>query len=97
MLIELWKRGTELVPILQGTRIRVLDIGIEFEYQGMSPDEIVRAHPHLSLAQVHAALSYFYEHLAEMREKIRQDEAYVEQLRKKYPGKMALKMGPIAQ
>lgn len=90
MAIELWKRGTELVPVLKGTRIRVLDIGIEFEYQDLSPDEIVRAHPHLSLAQVHAALSYFYEHIVEMREKMRQDEAYIEQLKKEYPRKMAL-------
>ena len=50
-------------PVIKGTRIRVIDIGIEFEYLGMSPDEIVRAHPHISLAQIHAALSYFYKHI----------------------------------
>ena len=77
-------------PVIKGTRIRIVDIGIEFEYLGMSSDEIVRAHPHISLAQVHAALSYFYKHIKEMREKIRKDEAYTEKLKQKYPSKFAV-------
>ena len=77
-------------PVTKGTRIRVVDIGMEFEYLGMSPDEIVRAHPHISLAQVHAALSYFYKHIKEMREKLRKDEAYSEKLKQKYPSKFAV-------
>jgi uncharacterized protein (DUF433 family) len=72
---------------VKGTRIRALDIGLEFEYLGKSPDEIVRAHPHLSLAQVHSALAYFYEHIQEMREKIKSDEAFVEKLKLHYPSK----------
>ena len=77
-------------PVIKGTRIRVVDIGIEFEYLGMSPDEIVRAHPHISLAQVHGALSYFYKHIKDMREKIRKDEAYIEKLKQKYPSKFTI-------
>lgn len=77
-------------PVIKGTRLRVVDIGVEFEYLGMSPDEIVRAHPHISLAQVHAALSYFYKHIKEMREKIRKDEAYIEKLKQKYASKIAV-------
>ena len=77
-------------PVIKGTRIRVVDIGIEFEYLGMSPDEIVRAHPHISLAQVHAALSYFYKHIKEMREKIRKDETYIEKLKQKYQSKFTI-------
>jgi uncharacterized protein (DUF433 family) len=34
-------------PIIVGTRTRVLDITIEYEYLGSTPDEIVDAHPHL--------------------------------------------------
>ncbi len=77
-------------PVIKGTRTRVIDIGIEFEYLGMSPDEISRAHPHISLAQIHAALSYFYKHIKEMREKIKKDESYVEKLRYKYTSKIAV-------
>ena len=77
-------------PVIKGTRTRILDIGIEFEYLGMSPDEIVRAHPHISLSQVHSALAYFYGHIKEMREKIRKDDSYIEKLRQEYPSKIAV-------
>ncbi|MCK4733940.1 MAG: nucleotidyltransferase domain-containing protein, partial [Methanophagales archaeon] len=40
-------------PVIVGTRTRVLDIAIEYEYLGTRPDEIVDAHPHLTLPQVH--------------------------------------------
>ena len=46
-----------------------------------TPDEIVNAHPHLKLEQVHAALSYYYEHQAEIDNKIKEDEKFVEKLR----------------
>jgi uncharacterized protein (DUF433 family) len=74
--------------VIKGTRTRVVDIGIECEYLGMSPDEIARAHPHISLAQVHESLAYFYRNIKEMREKIKKDETYIEKLRQKYPSKI---------
>ena len=67
-------------PVIKGTRTRVIDIGMEFEYLGMTPDEIVRAHPHISLSQVHEALAYFYKHIKEMREKIKKDQKQLEVL-----------------
>jgi len=48
-------------PIIAGTGIRVLDIAIRYGLMGMSPEEITNAHPRLDLAQVHDALSYYYE------------------------------------
>lgn len=87
MTPELIPPEIEQIPLIKGTRIKVLDIGIEFDYLGMSPDEIVHAHPRLTLAQVHTALAYFYEHIAEMQQKIREDKEYVEKLKKEYPPK----------
>ena len=49
-------------PSVRGTDIKVSQIAAEYEHAGMNPDEIVEAHPHLSLSDVHAALGYFYEH-----------------------------------
>ena len=45
-------------PIIEGTRTRVIDVAIEYEILGRSPDEIIRFHPHVSLYQIHDALSY---------------------------------------
>lgn len=77
-------------PVIKGTRIRVVDIGIEFEYLGKSPDEIVKAHPHLSLADVHAALAYFYDHITELRDKIKKDSAFIKTLQEEYSRKRAV-------
>lgn len=51
-------------PVVSGTDIKVSQIASEAEHLGMTPDEIVEAHPHLSLADVHAALAYYYDHQA---------------------------------
>lgn len=71
-------------PVIKGTRIRVAQVAIEYERLGWSPDEIVRAHPHLTLAQVHDALSYYYENIDEMNAEIIRDEQVVEELKKAY-------------
>ena len=46
-----------------------------------SPEEMHEQHPHLSLAQIHAALSYYYEHQDEVDADIERRERYVEELR----------------
>ncbi len=69
-------------PVIAGTRVRIVDIAMEYEYMNCSPDDIINAHPHLKLEQVHDALSYYYEHQAEMDEKIKEDEEFVEKLRR---------------
>jgi uncharacterized protein (DUF433 family) len=47
-----------------------------------SPDDIIAAHPHLRLEQVHDALSYYYEHRAEMDQKIKEDQDFIDKLRR---------------
>jgi len=59
-------------PVIVGTRTRVLDIVIEYEYLGTTPDEIVDSHPHLTLPQVHDALSFYYEHCEEIDTEIKE-------------------------
>ena len=67
-------------PVVAGTRVRIVDIAIEYEYLNHSPDEIINAHPHLKLEQVHDALSYYYEHRDEMDKKIKEDKQFIEKL-----------------
>jgi len=75
-------------PIVEGTRTRVIDIAIEYEVLGRSPDEIIRSHPHVSLYQIHDALSYYYENREELDHKIKQDREFVKRLKGKIPSKM---------
>lgn len=68
-------------PRIAGTRIRVQDVVAWYEFQGMSPDEIVSGYPHISLADVHAALAYYHSHRDDIQDQMRLDEAFVESLR----------------
>lgn len=61
-----------------------MDIIIEYEYLGLTPDEIINAHPHLILPQVHDALSFYYEHRDELDREIRQRKGKIEELREKF-------------
>jgi uncharacterized protein (DUF433 family) len=76
-------------PIIVGTRIKVTQIALETERLGWTPDQIVDAHPHLSLAQVHGALSYYYAHQPELDAELIAEEQEVASLRQRYPSKVA--------
>ncbi|MGV7222764.1 MAG: DUF433 domain-containing protein [Nitrospinales bacterium] len=75
-------------PIIEGTRTRVIDIAIEYEVLGHSPDEIIRSHPHVSLYQIHDALSYYYENRDELDQKIKKDRGFITLLKVGFPSKM---------
>lgn len=51
-----------LRAVVWGTDIKVSQIADEFEHLGMTVQDIVEAHPHLTLGDVHAALAYYYDH-----------------------------------
>ena len=60
---------------IAGHRVRVLDIVVWHEHQGMTPDEIVSQVPSTTLGDVHAALSYYYAHVDEIREEMRVEQS----------------------
>lgn len=75
-------------PVVAGTDIKVSQIASEVEHLGMSPDEVVDAHPHLTLADVHAALAYYFDHLDDIRSEWLEGRALVAELRRRYPGRL---------
>jgi uncharacterized protein (DUF433 family) len=46
-------------PRIAGTRTAVHTVVVDFN-AGMKPEEIISQKPHLTLAQIHAALAYYY-------------------------------------
>jgi len=58
-------------PWIAGTKVKVIEVVLDHIAYGFSPAEIHLQHPHLSLAQIHAALSYYYDHQAELDAEIR--------------------------
>ena len=83
-------------PRIANTRIRVQDIYVWHELKGQSPDEIVSKFPQLSLADVHAALAYFWDHKDEILRQMQDDEAFVSQMKAQAgPSKLAQKLAEL--
>jgi uncharacterized protein (DUF433 family) len=72
-------------PHILGHRIKVEHVANWYEKLGMSPAEIVEHHPTITLAQVHAALAYYYDHRDEIEADIREGDEFVEKLRAGQP------------
>ncbi len=69
-------------PIIKGTRIKVSQIVIYYEKMNHTPDDIVEAHPHLTLAQVHDALSYYYENREEIDRQVAEERRLIDGMKK---------------
>ena len=51
-------------------RTRVAMLAADYLWRGWSAEEIVRQYSYLSLAEVHAALAYFYDHRDEIESEL---------------------------
>jgi uncharacterized protein (DUF433 family) len=66
--IELDDRG---IAWIGSTKVKVTEVVLDKIAYGWSPEEIHFQHPHLSLAQIHAALTYYYENQDQLDAQIR--------------------------
>ena len=78
-------------PHIAGHRISVQDVAIWHEWLGRSVDEIA-AEYNLNIADVYAALAYYHDHRKEIDKNIKDDEEFVETLRKEIPSKLNKKL-----
>ena len=54
------------VAWIDNTKVKVIEVVVDKLAHGSSPEEIHFQYPHLSLAQIHAAFAYYYDHQAEL-------------------------------
>ena len=68
-------------PAIRGGRPKIAGTGLTVQRivgwykMGMTPEEIALEYPHLTLAQVHAALAYYHANREEIEGYISQEEA----------------------
>jgi uncharacterized protein (DUF433 family) len=60
-------------PIIKGTRISVANIA-GYYLMGLSPEEIQRELPHLSLAQIFDALAFYLDHKEAIDQELEKDK-----------------------
>lgn len=70
-------------PRIAGTGVTVRRI-VGWYKLGLTPEEIVVEVPHLTLAQVYAALAYYHANRDEIERDITEEEAIAEQLAQQY-------------
>jgi uncharacterized protein (DUF433 family) len=59
---------------IKGTRVRVSDIVVDYNYHGLAPEAIAEEYRPITVADVYAALAYFDEHTQDIRAEIRDRE-----------------------
>ena len=55
-------------------RTRVSMIVRDYLGYGLSPDQIVRMYPYLSLAETYAAMAYYFDHREEIEQEIEEED-----------------------
>ncbi len=75
--IEIDDKG---VAWIAGANTKVIEVVLDKVAYGWSPEEMHFQHPHLSLAQIHAALAYYYENKERLDAQIEQRYENAEQL-----------------
>jgi len=79
MVVSLIEIDNEGVAWITGANTKVIEVALDKIAYGWSPDEMHFQHPHLSLAQIHSALAYYYDNKekldAEIERRYREGEA----------------------
>ena len=78
-------------PRIAGHRITVQNIAVWHDRLGWSADEIASEYD-LELADIYAALAYYFAHREKIDQSIREGKAFVKEMRRKTPSKLEEKL-----
>jgi uncharacterized protein (DUF433 family) len=70
---------------IEQTRYKVIHLAGEHYHYGWSAEEILRQHPDLRPEQLHAALTYFYDHYDRLLDQMRTSAEAIEMKRLNQP------------
>jgi uncharacterized protein (DUF433 family) len=73
---------------INGHRIRVMDIVVWHEMRNYAAEEIIAMFPGITLADVYAALTYYFDNREEIEADFAENEALAKELLKEYPSKV---------
>lgn len=77
---------------IAGHRVRVVDIVVWHEKRGYSPDEIVDMFPGITLADVYAALAYYFDNRAEIESDLRASDEAAAWVQSQVPSKTPVEL-----
>ena len=82
------QRDERGVAWIADTETKVIEVAADQVAYGWDAEEIHAAHPHLALAQIHAALSYYHDHKGELEAQIQQQMKRYHRLRTEAAGQL---------
>jgi uncharacterized protein (DUF433 family) len=82
------------LPRIEGTRITVNVVVREVVRLRRTPEEVLMAHPHLTLAQMYAALAYYFDNRQQVDAALQQSDDLVAALRGQFPSRLTRAASP---
>jgi len=79
-------------PCIAGTRIRVLDIYVWHVLEGQTAEGIVADFPQLSMADVYAALTYYWDNREAIERSLKDEEDAYQQLKRSHASPLREKL-----
>ena len=79
-------------PRIAGSRIQVKQIVMMHERMKMTPEEIVSDFPHLTLADIYAALAYYHDSRETMNAELKADKEWYEAMKATAPSRLREKL-----
>jgi uncharacterized protein (DUF433 family) len=73
------------VPLIAGTRVKVVELVLDHLAYGWSPEELHFQHPHLTMGQIYSALAYYWDHKAALDQDMERRLQLVDHLRQTLP------------
>lgn len=70
------------LPIIAGTKMKVIEIILDKIAYGWSPEELQYQHPHLTLGQIYSALAYYSDHQEKLDQEIETQLKQLDQMKK---------------
>ncbi len=67
--------------IIEGTKIKVIELVLDKIAYGWSPEELQYQHPQLTLGQIYSALAYYADHQEEINKEIETQLEQIDQLK----------------
>jgi uncharacterized protein (DUF433 family) len=77
---------------IAGHRVRVADVVAWHEQRGYCPDEIVELFPGITIADVHAALTYYFDHREEIEDNLEKMIGLADALKAELPSKIPVNL-----
>ena len=75
------------VAWIDHTKVKVIEVAGDYLAYGWTPEEMHLHQPHLSLAQIYAAMAYYYDHQKELDADIKRQLKEVDSLREQFEDK----------